>query len=226
MAGNVMEDWETGDFSKFEWENDPYAPWTVVTENPYEGNYCIKSGTIGDNSVTSLTVSLEVFGEGEISFYRKVSSEEEYDVLFFYIDAFLQDEWSGEVGWGKEQYTLTPGVHEVKWTYFKDMYMSDGSDCAWLDNIVFPPSEIIMATQETVTNGIVLYPNPNKGQFSLSLSEEDCEIVVFNSMGQQVYQQSNAKGMTTLNLEGLNSGMYFVTVKSEKVVSTLKFVKE
>ena len=226
MVGNVMEDWETGDFSKFEWENDPYAPWTVVTENPYEGNYCIKSGTIGDNSVTSLTVSLEVFGEGEISFYRKVSSEEEYDVLFFYIDAFLQDEWSGEVGWGKEQYTLAPGVHEVKWTYFKDMYMSDGSDCAWLDNIVFPPSEIIMATKETVTNGIVLYPNPNKGQFSLSLPEEDCEIVVFNSLGQQVYQQSNAKGMTTLNLEGLNSGMYFVTVKSEKVVSTLKFVKE
>lgn len=104
--------------------------------------------------------------------------------------------------------------------------MSDGSDCAWLDNIVFPPSEIIMATQETVTNGIVLYPNPNKGQFSLNLPEEDCEIMVFNSLGQQVYQQSNAKGMTTLNLEGLNSGMYFVTVKSEKVVSTLKFVKE
>lgn len=144
----------------------------------------------------------------------------------FYIDAFLQDEWSGEVGWGKEQYTLAPGVHEVKWTYFKDMYMSDGSDCAWLDNIVFPPSEIIMATQETVTNGIVLYPNPNKGQFSLNLPEEDSEIVVFNSLGQQVYQQSNAKGMTSLNLEGLNSGMYFVTVKSEKAVSTLKFVKE
>ena len=32
--------------------------------------------------------------------------------------------------------------------------------------------------------------------------------------------------MTTLNLEGLNNGMYFATVKSEKAVSTLKFVKE
>ena len=42
----------------------------------------------------------------------------------------------------------------------------------------------------------------------------------------EVYQQSNAKGMTTLNLEGLNNGMYFATVKSEKAVSTLKFVKE
>jgi hypothetical protein len=58
------------------------------------------------------------------------------------------------------------------------------------------------------------------------LPEEECEIVVFNSLGQQVYQQSNAKGMTTLKLEGLNSGMYFVTVKSANVVSTIKFVKE
>jgi hypothetical protein len=50
--------------------------------------------------------------------------------------------------------------------------------------------------------------------------------VIFNSLGQQVYSQSQAKGMTTLNLEGLDCGIYFVTVKSEKAVSTLKFVKE
>ena len=74
-------------------------------------------------------------------------------------------------------------------------------------------------------NALSVYPNPNKGQFSLNLPEEDCEIVIFNSLGQQVYSQQ-AKGMTVLNLEGLNDGMYFVTVKSEKVVGTLKFVKE
>ena len=74
-------------------------------------------------------------------------------------------------------------------------------------------------------NALSVYPNPNLGQVSLNLPEEDCDIVVFNSLGQQVYSQQ-AKGMTVLNLEGLNDGMYFVTVKSEKVVGTLKFVKE
>ena len=69
-------------------------------------------------------------------------------------------------------------------------------------------------------------PNPSHGQVSINLPEADCDIVVFNAIGQQVYQQSNAKGMTTLNLEELNDGVYFVTVKSEKAVSTLKFVKE
>ena len=225
-VGNVIEDWETGDFSKFEWENEyNNAPWTVVTENPYGGNYCVKSGNIGNNTTTSLTITVDVLSEGEISFYRKVSSEADFDLLIFYIDANQQNEWSGEVDWGKAQYTLVPGQHELKWTYFKDMFVSSGSDCAWIDNIVFPPAEIIMATQETVTNSITLYPNPNKGQFSLSLPEEDCDITVYNSLGQEVHY-SSAKGLTSLNLESLNSGLYFITVKSASAISTLKFVKE
>ncbi|MBQ6730023.1 MAG: T9SS type A sorting domain-containing protein [Bacteroidales bacterium] len=78
---------------------------------------------------------------------------------------------------------------------------------------------------EGSVNALSVYPNPNHGQVSINLPEEDCEIVVFNCFGQQVYQ-TESKGMTTLNLEGLNDGVYFVTVKSESAVSTLKFVKE
>ena len=224
-VGIVTEDWETGDFSKFEWENDPSMPWAVVTENPYEGNYCVKSGAIGDNQSTSLAINLEVHSEGEISFYRKVSSESGFDKLYFYIDGNEKGNWSGEVSWGQLTYALPVGHHELKWTYKKDVYVANGSDCAWLDNIIFPPSDVITVTQETVMNGLALYPNPNKGQFSINLPEEDCVIVVFNSLGQQVYSRQ-AKGETTLNLEALNSGMYFVTVKSASGVSTLKFVKE
>ena len=224
-VGIVTEDWETGDFSKFEWENDPSMPWAVVTENPYEGNYCVKSGAIGDNQSTSLAINLEVHSEGEISFYRKVSSESGFDKLYFYIDGNEKGNWSGEVSWGQQTYALPVGHHELKWTYKKDVYVANGSDCAWLDNIIFPPSDVITVTQETVMNGLALYPNPNKGQFSINLPEEDCVIVVFNSLGQQVYSRQ-AKGETTLNLEALNSGMYFVTVKSDSGVSTLKFVKE
>ena len=225
-VGNVIEDWESGDFSKFEWENDPVKPWTIITENPYEGNYCVKSGSIGNNQSSVLKITLDVHSEGEISFYRKVSSEDGYDALYFTIDTDLQGDWSGEVPWGQVSFAITPGVHELYWAYNKDAYVNSGSDCAWLDNIVFPPAETITITQEIVMNGLAIYPNPNKGQFNMNLPEEGCEIVVFNAMGQQVYQQSNAQGLTTLNLEGLNNGMYFVTVKSASQISTLKFVKE
>ena len=224
-VGNVIEDWETGDFSKFEWENDLSRPWTIVTDNPYEGNYCVKSGNIGNNQSSVLKITLDVHSEGEISFYRKVSSEDGYDKLYFFIDGIEQDEWSGEVSWGEDRYTLMPGQHELAWIYEKDVYVASGSDCAWIDYIVFPPAETITITQEIIMNGLAIYPNPNKGQFSINLPEEDCDIVIYNSLGQQVFSQQT-KGLTSLNLEGLDSGMYFVTVKSEQAVSTLKFVKE
>ena len=81
------------------------------------------------------------------------------------------------------------------------------------------------ATNENTMSNVTIYPNPNKGQFTLSLPEEDCDITICNSLGQVVHQ-SQAHGMTTLNLESLSQGMYFVTVKSEKAVGSLKFVRE
>lgn len=83
----------------------------------------------------------------------------------------------------------------------------------------------LTSTTENKTNNLNIYPNPNHGQFNLNLPEEDCDIVIYNSLGQKVFNRQ-AKGLTNLNLESLNNGVYFVTVKSEKAVGTLKFVKE
>ena len=81
------------------------------------------------------------------------------------------------------------------------------------------------ATDENLVGNVNIYPNPNMGQFTISLPEESCEIMIYNSLGQEVHH-SRAQGLTNLNLESLNNGVYFVTVKSEKTISTLKFVKE
>ncbi len=135
----LIENFESGDFSTLNWEFNGSADWQVVTQNPYEGSYCAKSGDIMDSQMSEMEVTMDVVADGEISFYRKVSSENGYDYLKFYIDNSLKGKWSGEKNWEMVSYSVGAGTHIFRWIYEKDTYVSDGEDCAWVDFITFPP---------------------------------------------------------------------------------------
>jgi PKD repeat protein len=137
-VGLIVEDWETGDFSKFEWETGGNTNWTITNVGPYEGTYTAKSGDINDNQSSYLSISYNVTSNGEISFFKKVSSESSYDFLSFYIDNNLQESWSGEIAWSASSYPITSGQHTFKWEYSKDVSVSSGSDCGLVDYIILP----------------------------------------------------------------------------------------
>jgi len=136
--GLIVEDFETGDFSSYEWEFAGNANWTVTNVSPQQGTYCAKSGDINDNQSSTLMVTMEVVTDDVISFYKKVSSEATYDFLTFYIDENMMDQWSGSVAWGQVTYPVTAGTHTFKWTFSKDVSQSTGYDCGWIDYILFP----------------------------------------------------------------------------------------
>jgi len=138
VIGLIVEDWETGDFSQYEWETGGNSNWTITSTNPYEGTYCAQSGNINDDQTSFLSISYNVLASGVISFYKKVSSEGDYDYLSFYIDDVLQEQWSGENAWSPVQFNVTSGQHTFKWEFAKDYSVSSGSDCGWIDYIVLP----------------------------------------------------------------------------------------
>lgn len=138
-VGLMVEDWESGGFLSFPWQFSGDADWLLTQSDPYEGVYCAQSGDIGDNDNSTLFLTVETTVDDSISFFRKVSSESGYDYLQFWIDGNLADEWSGSVGWGKEQYFVPAGLHTFKWVFDKDVSVSTGSDCGWVDYIIFPP---------------------------------------------------------------------------------------
>ncbi len=144
-VGLIIEDFESGEFSAG-WTNDANKPWRFVTEDPYEGQYCIKSGAIGDNATTTLTLTHEAGSNDSISFYYKVSTENGYDKLHFYIDNQEKNNWSGTVAWAKASYPVTAGRHTYKWTYTKDQYTTGGSDCVWIDYVGLPSDRIMAGT--------------------------------------------------------------------------------
>ena len=143
-VGTVGDNFETGDFSTFDYTFAGSANWTIVNTGAYEGTYCAKSGYITDNQDSQLVLTIEVLTTGEFSFYKKVSSENSYDKLYFLIDGTSMGDWSGENDWSLQTYTVTPGTHTFKWRYAKDSSVSNGSDCAWIDCIQLPPTSVIL----------------------------------------------------------------------------------
>lgn len=133
------EGFESGGFTTYAWEHPGTVGWSVVSAEKYQGSYSARSGAIGHNASTELKITLSLPEAGYISFYRKVSSETNYDYLRFYVDGVQKGSWSGLAAWSRDEYAVTVGQHTLKWIYSKDASVSSNSDCAWIDEIVFIP---------------------------------------------------------------------------------------
>lgn len=224
QVGQSIDGFETGDFSAFDWHStSPVYAWTVVSHNPYEGQYCAQSSSIQHNESTALFVNVEVETPGEVSFYYKVSSESNYDKLYFKVDGSERANWSGNISWTRAAFTLTPGSHELRWEYTKDGSVSSGDDCAWIDYVVLPAAVIITDVEEVVERqNVMVYPNPANNVLNIQLGDNQSDVMIYNSLGQMVKYVEMASGEITINIVDLEAGMYFVKVNG----SVVKVVKK
>ena len=168
--GLIYEDWSSGNFSQFNWQFSGMANWYLVSDISYEGYYSARSGLIGDNHESVLFLEFEVLAEDSISFYRKVSSQNNRDHLEFYIDEDRLARWSGEEDWEKFTFMVEPGMRTFKWVYKKGPSGSAGNDCAWIDMIVLPAKA--MTTAFAGFDQLVCGPEPVELQGYASLYDE------------------------------------------------------
>jgi hypothetical protein len=138
-VGLIVEDWETGTMDQFAWNTSGNADWTVDDVVYYEGTNSVRSGDIGDNQASTLSLDYDVMVDDEISFFVKVSSESGYDYLKFFIDNSEMGSWAGEVAWTEVNFPVSAGQHTFKWEFSKDGSVSSGQDCGWVDFIILPP---------------------------------------------------------------------------------------
>ena len=137
-TGLQIESFESGDLNAFNWESNGNQDWNISIEDVFDGSYCVVSGNISDNQNSVLNLEINAQNNGNISFYKKVSSESNYDFLIFYIDDIEKGRWSGDIDWTKEEYEITEGLHSLKWEFIKDISENYGLDAAWIDYIGFP----------------------------------------------------------------------------------------
>jgi len=137
VIGLMSESFESGDFNSLDWQFTGSADWTI-SDISSEGDYSAQSGSISDNQQTGIEIALNVPDNGTITFDYKVSSEANWDFLRFSIDGSEQISWSGNQNWDTISFDVLAGNRTFKWEYTKDGSVSSYSDCAWVDNIIFP----------------------------------------------------------------------------------------
>ena len=134
----IIEPFETGDFSLFDWQVDSSYPWTITTNDPYEGTYCMKSGGAGvANVVSNMTVTVNIPADGEMSFFGKISCEQSWDYGYFFIDGTQMGQYTGAGSWGERKFPITAGDHTFQWRYTKDGSVNNNDDCFYVDYITF-----------------------------------------------------------------------------------------
>jgi len=155
-TGGIVEDFETGDFSKVDWQLDGSYPWTITTNSPYEGTYCMKSGGAGvANVVSNMTVTVNVPADGQMSFYGKISCENNWDYGYFYIDGVQKGSYSGTSSWVERVFDITEGEHTFQWRYTKDGSVNSNDDCFYVDYISFlrqPDAAVAGMTNDVESN--------------------------------------------------------------------------
>ncbi|MCX6243953.1 MAG: T9SS type A sorting domain-containing protein [Bacteroidetes bacterium] len=138
--GLIVEDWETGDFSKFAWQF-PDVPWTICDSLPWEKLYCAQSGHLTTTGSTSgLTLQYNVLYDDSISFHRRIRSQPLVDRMKFYIDGAMVGQWTGQQpDWGYSAFPVLAGPHTFKWEFIKSDNLPTNNFASWTDFIVFPP---------------------------------------------------------------------------------------
>ncbi|MBI5539496.1 MAG: T9SS type A sorting domain-containing protein [Bacteroidia bacterium] len=236
--GLIVEDFETNTFTNYPWDltHTGTVPWTIINSgNIYEGNYTARSGAIGNIATSELTMQITVTSADSLSFYKKVSSEQDYDWLKFYVDGVILGQWSGEDDWSRHAYMMTTGLHTISWIYSKDYSVENGLDAAWVDFVIFPPINMPLLQPETFNNLQYFnsYPNPFKSESIISFSllkSENVYISLINTLGETVkvilphQNMSQGNHQVQLSSEGLSSGIYFCKLKTSSENKTVKIV--
>lgn len=236
IISSVVEDFESGGFTSFEWQTGGNAPWYADNQVPaFEGSYAARSGVIYDNQSSSLFLDYDVAIPDTLSFYYKVSSEANYDFLHFSVNGEELARWSGEVAWTRHAVLLPAGLLRLSWLYSKDYSVSNGEDCAKVDYIVFPAYSIPTFEPESVQVKPILtvYPNPITDKLTViyhSYGQTYTSLRMLDGAGRVLWFAQN-KGLQSDEsvfyppVQELAPGVYFIIAETPENSIVRKFVK-
>ena len=221
LVGSAIETFETGDFSAFPWQNTGTYRWIITSSQPYAGSYCARSKqNLNDSQSSEMQITLTTYTDAVISYYRKVSSENNYDFFYFFIDGEQKEKKSGSVSWGLSSFPVSAGTHTYKFMYEKDNSREDGSDCAWIDNVTLPGAGT-KVTEDINDVGVDVreaaqvhvFPNPATDRVTVSAKTPIDQIQVFGIDGRLLSSQNANSDAHVVDIHNFATGIYILKIR-------------
>ncbi len=133
-------------------------PWGAAI---VDGRAAAKSGNGSVSSSTStLRLVLDMQAEETLTFDWKVSSENNYDKLGFYVNNAQQgDLISGTGDWNTVVFTAPDSAsYTFEWRYTKDSSVNSGDDCGYVDNVIYTTNEPVALESYALDESVSVYP--------------------------------------------------------------------
>lgn len=209
-----IEDFEDEDYIS-EYVSDSPSPWYKDYTTSFSGLSSMRSGPIEDESQTDMTISINVLEPGDLRFTSKVSTEEDYDYLYFYINDFEVGKWSGEIPWSENSFPLNIGEYELRWSYQKDFTVSSGEDAVWIDDIIFPVISAPVSVAKLINDdSFKVYPNPGNGLLNIKM-DGNYSIDIRDLTGRILLEFGDYEQEGQLDCTSLTKGVYILKAKNE-----------
>jgi hypothetical protein len=133
-----------------------------------------------------------------------------------------------------------PGFHAFEGSVAHAWITTDGTFCGGASGAIVEnplPAKSGDADFNTLTEQgkeIKVYPNPNKGRFTVEIIKAEteakveikAEVKVYNALGERVYQAMVKDGQSTIDLSGIRRGLYVVAVSNGRARFTKKVMVE
>jgi len=206
--------------------------WNIISNNAFAGNNCYSNNVINDQESSPTTFNVNVPDDGYsylFSYNYKTSSEEGYDFLNLYINGvFMMSDSGVKPSYIYFEKILSTGNNQVTIEYTKDLSVSAGDDCVYIDNInvekygIASPRMVASPTEYTNENVIVTITYSNL----VTTKEYSLDGTTWNLYTSPVEVNTNN---TTVYSRGIDSNANESAVASltvsniDKVAPTVQF---
>ena len=98
------------------------------------------------------------------------------------------------------------------------------ADEASLGSVIVTSNSLAVSDFSTID--VSLFPNPTTHNLNIQSDKQITALIIYNTLGQVVMNASPKKTNFSLETSNLNTGVYFVSLKTDTASKTMKFIKQ